>query len=174
MIFFLERSSVKRPIWGTYVGSGLLFVEDSKVDAFFSLPVEEYSKRVFTESTIKKWKECGFTVDFLLLSVDKEETRKMHALCEALDLAHKPFNMNDMMLMWVPFRVPIEISVFEAETLTNTQAIILILRECLNADNPMRIGLMGINSRTTYLDNLYDRLVSYTLPVLWSNLVNVE
>ncbi len=75
--------------------------------------------------------------DLLLLSVDEEEQRKLKSTCEACVAARKPFNLKDVMLMYVPFVSPEEISVFEAETLNNTQAVVLILRECLNPTNPL-------------------------------------
>ena len=106
-----------------------------------------------------------------MLSVDEEEARKFRATCEACAVTHKQFNLQDILLMLMPFRDPAEISIVDAKTLNNTQAIILILRECLNLDNPLRLGLEGLHSRMTFMNNLYDNLAPYALPVLWSNLV---
>ena len=86
----------------------------------------------------------------------------------------KQYNVSDSLLMWLPFRVPNEISIIDAKAITNPQAIILILRECLNPDNPMLIGLADLHSRKTFIDNLYDRLALYALPVLQSRLIDPQ
>ena len=176
VLFFLQRviktsdDYVQQWMYGRYTEGGLLFVGDSKIEGFFTLLGHEYTMRVFSESYVSKLRECGIVIEFLLLSIDEEETRKMRATCEACVQTHKPFNLNDVMLMHVPFREPEEISIFDAQTLNNTQAMILILRECLNQDNPLRVGLEGLNSRKAFMASLYDRLAPYTLPVLWSSL----
>lgn len=177
VVIFFVGNTVNNPVWGRYIGGGLIFTGDSNcenrnsIDAFFSRSGEVFSRREFTDSTIKKYSEEGLEVEFLQLYVDEEEARKIRATCEACAITRKPFNMRDVFLMLLPFRDPEEISLFEAETLNNTQAIILILRECLNKENPLRMGLEGLNSRNTFLDNLYDRFAPYALPVLWCNLI---
>jgi hypothetical protein len=171
VIFFVGNSDLLRnALFGRYIGGGFLFVEGSKIEAFHSRAGEEYSKHIFSDATIEVFKKEGLETEFLLLSVDEEETRKIRATCEACAATHKQFNLQDVLLMLIPFRDPPEISIVDAKKLNNTQTIILVLRECLNSDNPLRLGLEGLNSRMTFLDNLYDRLAPYALPVLWCNL----
>ena len=175
-LFFLQRmvktldDTVQQLMYGRYTEGGFLFVGDSDIKGFFTIPDREYSMVAFSESFISKCREGGAAIEFLMLSIDEEETRKIRATCEAFAKTHKPFNMKDVLLIHVPFREPVEISIFDAQTLNNTQAVILILRECLNQDNPLRVGLDGLNSRKTFMSDLYDRLAPYTLPVFWSSL----
>ena len=176
VFFFLQRAiktsddSVQQLMYGRYTEGGLLFVGNSNIEGFFTIPGHEYAMRVFSESYVSNLGKCGIVIDFLMLSIDEEETRKIRATCEACVQTHKPFNMKDVLLMHVPFQEPEEISIYDAQTLNNTQAMILILRECLNQDNPLRVGLEGMNSRKTFMASLYDRLAPYTLPVIWSSL----
>jgi hypothetical protein len=176
-IFFASRTDnpIRNAMIGRYVGGGFLFVENSetsvcKIDAFYSRPGEEFYRRDFS---VDKWRSLGFELEFLMLSVDEEEAINIRKTCEACQKAHKQYSIQDMLLMLLPFRDPKEISLFDAETLNNVQAIILILRECLNPDNPLRLALQGLNSRATFIVTVYDRFAPYTLPVLWSNLVKL-
>ena len=172
VIFFAGNSDlVRNALFGRYIGGGFLFADGSKIEAFYSSGGEEFSKRTFSDRKIKKFKEEGLEIDFMLLSVDEEETRKIHATCEACAATYKQFNLHDILLRFIPFRDPPEISIVETKTLNNTQAIILILRECLNSDNPLRLALEGLHSRMTFVNTLYDNLAPYALPVIWSNLV---
>ena len=177
-IFFArDAKPIRKAIFGRYLGGGFLFVgnpsSESKIDSFYSHAGEEFSRRDFSEISIKKWSSEGTETEFLMLSVDEEEARKIRALCEACAATHKPFNLHDKIMNMMPFWNPEEISIFNAATINNTQAIILILRECLNPDNPLKLGLNGLHSRMAFLENLYDRFAPYALPVLWSNLVTL-
>ena len=165
-----NEGSLHYLMYGKYTTGGILFVGDTKIEAFFTSQNDEYRSHVFTREKNGNQEKAE---DFLLLSIDEEETRKMRATCEACVKAHKPFNLSDMLLIHIPFREPEEISVFAAQTLNSTQAVILILRECLNRDNPLLKGLEGLKSRQTFMDVLYDRLKPYTLPVSWTSLINL-
>ena len=155
-------------MYGKYEECGILFVGEMEIEGFYTLQGGEYQKRIFTKE--KGWGSHA-AVDFLLLSVDEEEQRKLKATCEACVAAHKPFNLYDVLMMFVPFVNPKEISVFEAETLNNTQAVVLILRECLSSNNPLRLALEGLHSRQTFAITLYERLSPHSLSVMWSSLL---
>ena len=171
VIFFTGNSDpLRNALFSRYLGGGFLFAEGSNIEAFYSCTGEEFSKRPFSDTKINHFKEEGFETEFLMLSVDEEEACKIRATCEACAVTHKSFNLQDILLMLIPFRYPAEISIVDAKTLNNTQAIILILRECLNSDNPLRLGLEGLHSRMTFMNTLYDNLAPYALPVLWCNL----
>jgi hypothetical protein len=170
VIFFsnnrdITEDTIPYIMYGKYSHCGFIFIHDAGIEAFYTSPANVY--RQFKD---RSWNDDAFTFDFLLLSVDDEETRKLRSTCEACAKAKKPYNLLDVLLFHAPFRDPREISVFDAPTLNNTQAIITILRECLNRDNPLLQCLDGLHSRLTYMEVLYDRLTPHTLPVLWSNL----
>ena len=155
-------------MYGKYDDCGILFVGDKGIDAFYTMEQSEFKKYILTKE--KNWKP-NVTLDFLLLSLDEEEQQRLKATCVALAATHKPYNSKDELLMYVPFINPVEMSIFEAKTLNNPQAVVLLLRECLSRTNPLRLGLEGLHSRQTFVETLFDRLSPHCLPVLWSNLV---
>jgi hypothetical protein len=71
-----------------------------------------------------------------------------------------------MVLSVVPFRNPVEKTLFEAGSLFCSQSIILILRSCLDEDHPLQTILWNIHSRTTTPSQLYTELKSVCLPVV--------
>lgn len=174
LFFSRHTNALTVLMYGTYSECGILFFDDTVIEAFYSIPDHVYSRRVISrdENWNKFWNNNGLEVDFLLLSVDAEEIRRLRATCEACVKVKKPFNMRDVLLIHVPFREPEEFSVTAAPSLNNTQAVILILRECLNQENSIQKCLEGLNSRQTYMDTLYNRLAPYTLSVFWCNLIN--
>ena len=97
----------------------------------------------------------------------------MYETCEACVTVRKPYNLLDDILIHLPFTAT-ELSVVDTPRLNNSQAIILILRECLNADNPLRRGLEGLNSRQTFMSVIHDILSLYALPVVWERLIDLN
>ena len=174
VMFFLESSDmVLRAIWGRYCGGGLIFVEGSTRDMFTTTPLSNFRKWEFSDSTVKKWNDDSITIHFLQIHVDEEETQKMRATCDACVEVRKRFNMTDTLLKWIPFRDPSELSIVEVKQFTNEQAMILILRDGLKPDNPIQAGLSDLNSRTTFMYTLYDRLALYATPLFWCSLANL-
>ena len=148
-------------MYGKYSSGGILFVSDTEIEGFYTTIGGEYRRHVFTRQS---GLNAQIKRDFLLLSVNEEEKRKLYATCEACVEARKPFNLIDIFLMYVPFREPDDPSVFSAKTLNNTQAIISILRECLDPSNPLCRGLDGLHSRLTFMDVLYEHIQAYAMP----------
>ena len=109
----------------------------------------------------------------LRLPVDEEETLKLLATCEACVQAKKPFNLTDLFLMHVAFWPAAESSLFDSPALNHTQAVILILRECLNPTNSMRGALAGIHSRKACAHELFLLAQPYGLPVPWPGVVRM-
>ena len=174
VLFFLREhvrtsDTFEYMMYGKYEEGGLIFVSDTAIEGFYTVPDAEYSRHVLTHG--RGWNSAKVADDFLLLSLDEEEKRRLKATCEACATVKKPFNMRDVLLMYVPFVDLKELSIAEAPTLNNTQAIILLFRECLNADNPLRKSVGVLHSRQTLLEAVYDRVAPHALPVLWSNLV---
>jgi hypothetical protein len=160
--------------YGEYNIGGFAFVCDTEITAFWTMRGQLYTSYTCSgnqKSLPAPWRDKE--VDILLLSVDEQEQDKLLKTCTACVQSKKAFNLRDLLLLFVPFREVQDTSVFEAPTLNNPQAIILVLRECLNAENPLRSGLDGLHSRQTVLDTLYSSLRPYTLPVCWQALVNL-
>lgn len=156
----------------------MLFAGEREIEVFLTELGGEYHKNVLTknsgwntikaalnESTVK------IELDFLMLSVDEEEQRKLKNTCEACVAAHKPYNLKDILLTQLPFFNLSESTLFEVAKMNNPQAVILILRECLHPSNPLRVGLEGLHSRQTFASALYDRLQPYTQSELLSSLM---
>ena len=162
------NNSLKHAVYGRYDECGIMFVGDSEIEAFYTMANGVYRKYTMTKKN--NW-SIRVTVDFLLLSVDEEEQQRLKSTCVALAATQKPYNLKDELLRYVPFINQIEMSIFEAKTLNNPQALVLLLRECLSRTNPLRLGLEGLHSRQTFAETLFDRLSPHCLPVLWSNLV---
>ena len=108
--------------------------------------------------------------DFLLIALTEDEQEKLWQTCDACVKARKPFNLIDLVLFHVPFREVEDLDVIAAPTLNNAQAIIVILRYCLNSNHNARNALNLLNSRKTLMEDLYCSLRPYALPVLWVSL----
>jgi hypothetical protein len=163
--------TVRHVMYGMYSEAGFLFVHDTYLECFWTSAGKTYRRKVWSVETISMWEESD--TDFLLLSVNEEEKQKLWATCDACVQARKPFNLIDLLLMYVPFREVEDLPVVSAPTLNNAQAIIVILRECLDANNSLRQAMADLNSRETFIENLYNRLRPYSLPVFWASLTAV-
>ncbi len=153
-------------MYGKYSCCSFIFVGDTDIEAFYSVPGGVYQRYIITQG----YNATDFEADFLLVSLDEEEKCRLKATCETCALVKKSFNYMDLLLMYIPFTDPKELSIADTPTLNNAQAMVLFLRECLNIDNPLRKTLESLNSRQTFIDVLYERLAPHTLPVIWSNL----
>jgi hypothetical protein len=104
--------------------------------------------------------------DFLFIDITPEELTRISEMCEACVQSKKPYNTKDMVLSVVPMRKPREKTIFEAESLFCSQAMILILRSCLHQEHPLQTILWSTHSRTTTPSQLYTLLKSNCLPVV--------
>jgi hypothetical protein len=169
VLFFMceegrRPETIRYMMYGRFSEVGFMFVEKGKEMAVFGTTVHNRYRRFSLNM------KAGAHFEFLLLPVNDEESTKLYATCDACSKAVKPFNLADLLQILVPFREPDEIPLFDTITLNNTQAVILILRECLEPGNVLRCGIDGLHSRLTFTETLFDRLRPYTLPVLYANL----
>ncbi len=161
------KDSLGYLMFGRYNIGGFMFAHDTRVEAFLTKMGESFSRY--------EWKARGPDIgmygemDFLMISANDEEKRRILATCEACVKVKKPFNLKDVLLMHVPFREVEDLPIDKAPTLNNIQALILILRECLDPDNRLREGIEGLHSRQTFLEDLYNRLLPLAIPVSWAN-----
>ncbi len=155
-------------MYGRYNIGGFVFVHDTRIEAFMTREGESYSRVEWGAQ--RPYAGTPGEFEFLLLSVDDGEKQRLLATCEACVKVRKPYNLRDVLLIHVPFREVEDLPIDRAPTLNNTQALILILRECLNPDNRLREGIEGLHSRQTFLEELYNRLLPLAVPVTWANL----
>jgi hypothetical protein len=98
------------------------------------------------------------TFDFLLIPATPEEEVCIRTTLEACTRSRIPYNTRDMILSQVPFRQPVDKSLFEAAGscgLYCAQAMVAVLRECLMPPNPLLAALSEINSRTVTPTELF-------------------
>lgn len=149
---------------GPYVHTDIIVsqVHPTQVNTAYSSFMGEGFGRVFQ----RDFPFSNNTHDFLFVDVTSEELRKISELCEACVNSKKPYNTRDMVLCTLPLRKPREKSIFEAESLFCSQAMILILRSCLDREHPLQTILSKVHSRTTTPSQLYLELKSACLPIV--------
>jgi hypothetical protein len=96
--------------------------------------------------------------DFFHVTSAPEEHDRILRTCRACVRTKLGYNYHDVLLFNVPFRAPIEKTLFEVRTVHDAQAAILILRECLDASNPVLAVVKALHSRTTMCYQLFDAL----------------
>ena len=149
---------------GPYVHTDIIVsqVNPTNISTAYSSFMGEGFGRVFQKDF---WFSCN-THDFLFIDVSQEELTKISETCEACVLSKKPYNTKDMVLCLVPLRTPREKDIFEADSLFCSQAMILILRSCLNQEHPLQATLHCMHSRKTTPSQLYTELKSTCIPVV--------
>lgn len=169
-LFFLQPDDrpvggVMHSLYGRFNVGGFLFIDEKSITMFKTKPGDSYGKY--------RWKAGAIlsgSYECLLISADEGERHRLWTTCEACAIVKKPFNMRDLLLMHVPFREVEDLPIDRAPTLNNAQAIILILRECLNPDNQLREGLEGLHSRQALLEEIFVRLLPLAVPATAANL----
>lgn len=169
-LFFLQPEGrspdgVVHAMYGRFNLGGFMFIDLTDINIFMTMQGSTYGKfRWKGGSILHGAYEC------LMISVDEEEKYRILATCEACVKVKKPFNLRDLVLMHIPFREVEDLSIDQAPTLNNAQAMILILRECLNPDNRLREGIDGLHSRQTLLEELFNRVRPLAVPVTAANI----
>jgi hypothetical protein len=152
-----------RAFAGPYVHTDIIVsqLEPTQVHTAYTSFMGENFTRVFQ-------KDFWFSVDthdFIFIDVTPGELLKISQTCEACAQSRINYNTRDMVLCLVPFRCPHEKTLFETKTLYCSQAVILILRSCLDPEHPLQCVLKEINSRTTTPSQLHSVLKTVCVPV---------
>lgn len=170
---FLVRTSkimphvavIGKELLGGHCGTYLMFCESERSDRF-SLFTIWGLEGVFCETQhLFSTMDCNFREDhdFLLLITSDEECDRLFRTCRACATAKLKYNVRDMLLYNVPFRVPYDTPLFHVTTVFDTQAVILILRESLDPDNAVSFAVKNLHSRLTLSHGLFDALRPLTL-----------
>lgn len=165
LYFVTERQREIRPVYvlyGRFSRAGFLFVKDKRLIQFGTT-----SGRVFEQ--LQGLHDAALEeedVELLLLSMSEEEAHRILRTCEACASSKIPFNLRDLVLMYLPLRNVRDTPLFEVETLNHAQSIILILRECLEKDHELQPVLAGLHSRQTFVETLYQHLLPYAQPLV--------
>lgn len=108
--------------------------------------ISNYSKRVYSRGNFAS--VCTHH-HLLQLQLSPAQCRQVYATCEACVQAKLRYNHSDLMLSLVPLRNPIDLPIDKVKSVRNVQAVVLILRECLDpSESELGVRLRTINSRT--------------------------
>ena len=162
-------------MFGRYGGAGFMFVFKTRTELYSTCSGCVFTKQVLPHTSALTHTPNTSDLDSLILSVTPDEARKIHASCVACAACRKPFNLKDLLLIHTHHVLlidpPAEIPLYTAVTLNNAQAIILILKECLDpATNPLmdpsKSRLPTLHSRRTYVETIYDAVRPFAAPVV--------
>ena len=162
--FFAEHwwpNSLGVTIYGRYSTVGFAFSEENKLTLYGTRQGRCFSR---FQNRADLFHNVEGKLDLLLPDVDAQTIDVIYRTCEALVEAKVPFSTQDFLLMSLQFNGP-ERPLFECRTLHDSQAVILVLRECLPKDHELLGVLTAFNSRQTYPETLYDRIALYCIPV---------
>jgi hypothetical protein len=145
-----------RAFAGPYIHVDLIVsqISPSSIHTCYSAYMGEGFSRVFQRDFPFTHK----THDFLFVDVSADELQKISETCEACADSRIQYNVKDMALCILPLRRPREKTLFESDSLFCSQAMILILRTCLNTEHPLQSILQSVNSRTTTPSQLHTAL----------------
>ena len=149
-------------ICGPYVHTELILTQIStqvvpEVHTGYTAFMNESFTRIFQKDF---WydDECH---DFLHVPMSEEELLKVGKTCEACVNSKVPYNSVDMVLSQLPLRNPTERDIYDSKALFCSQAVVLVLRSCLDASHPLQSPLSTVNSRVISPSSLYNLLKPY-------------
>ena len=167
-----DALSIATHVFGTHLSVSILFIlnpELTQLSLFYVNTNSGFFEETHLNSLIPRDNsiiaKLGTETDILELVVSEGECDRLLQTCRACVTAKKRYNFRDILLYNVPFREPMELSLFKTETLHDTQAVILVLRECLDATNPLLRALNTVHSRTTMPSLLFETIFPHTVRV---------
>ena len=117
-----------------------------------------YIDYVFFGSDEKSFRFADETHDILHVNASAQEIEDIRLACETHVELKTPYNYKDMVLSVLPGRNPNDKSIYNVKTLFCSQAMVLILRQCLEENHPVRKVLDPVNSRVITPTQLFDIL----------------
>lgn len=128
------------------------------VDATEKRAYSAYMSDTFSFTHERDFAFSDLTHDFLHVETSPAETKRVWDTCEVCTITRIPYNYSDMVLSVVPLRSPTERDIFTCRTLYCSQAMVLILRACLEKTHPLQAPLAAINSRVVTPTQLFTAL----------------
>jgi len=136
---------------GPYVHTEIIITNAAKIHTAYSA----YMACSFSKTQQEEFCFNDDTHDFLCVPVSAEELDRIAKSCEACVRSKKPYNTQDMVLSQIPLRNPTDKDLFHSPALFCSQAVVLVLRACLNIDHDLHPHLAVVNSRTISPSNLH-------------------
>ena len=157
---------------GTHVHTEIVVTATSPEAPFISRTAySAYMNEDFSSTPEPQFSYTDNTHDFLQVYVSADEIDKIKKTCESRVQVKTPYNLKDMVLSIIPMRNPTEKDIFHVKTLYCSQAVVLILRSCLEPTHPVLNTLKPFNSRTINPEQLYNALVPVCQPARAENVV---
>lgn len=157
-------------MFGRYSFVDVMFVQDKEILLYSTRPGKTFECKSLKKRILETLDYWRFQTDYLQLPVSDEEGELLLKAFSAFAEVQTPFNQHDYWLYLVPIRIPKEKALFDAACLSDTQAIILIVREFLGESHPLRAVLRPLNSRQTLASTLYETIVPVGKKTAWSEL----
>jgi hypothetical protein len=155
-------NSIKRLIQaltGTHVHTELVVTTTSPDPPYITRTAyTAYVKENFSSTPEHEFPYSDDTHDFLQIYASNDEIDLIKNTCDTRVRVPTPYNYKDMILSIVPLRNPVEKDIFNAKTLFCSQAVVLILRSCLDPTHPVVHSLKNFNSRTINPEQLFAAL----------------
>lgn len=168
-----NENSVNVSLFGPFEFVDFLFVHDGKILLYLTRPHEKYSRVVLNKENMSRttyWKEMH---EYLEIALTEEEGLKLLRTCDVFANVAHPYNFLDFMLTIVPLRSPDEQPLFETKKMSDVQAVILMLRECLTPGHPVLVATADLNSKNTLVSHLFETLQPVTKQMNWRELLRI-
>jgi len=161
VLCFFRHCLLKRVLGAAYTHVEILVASGARSTAYAASP-----GGVFASMDPGELELTDENYSFLALPTSLSEDDMVMRTCDACSQSYIPYNRWDTALSSVlPARWTSEVDLFHAPTLHAAQAVVLVLRECLDPGNPVLRALQGVNSRSANARQLTARLsnVSYVV-----------
>ena len=163
---------IVQALTGTHVHTEMVVTATSPDPPFISRTAySAYMYENFSSTPEHLLAYADSTHDFLQVYASAEEIDKIKKTCESRVQVKTPYNLKDMVLSIIPLRNPTEKDIFHVNTLFCSQAMVLILRSCLNPTHPVINSLKQFNSRTINPEQLYKALAPVCQPATVDNVI---
>jgi hypothetical protein len=162
-------------VYGEFRFVDLLFVQPSRITKYFTRPRENYGRRLLFKDVMSNSENWTARRVFLELPVSEDEGERLLRTCETFASVETHYNLMDGLFYVIPMRVAKERTLFQTDELSDTQAVILMLRECLSSETSQSIlnALKCLNSRQTMPETLYETLLPVTRRLTWMDLFRI-
>lgn len=146
---------------GVYKHASLIVISGSRVTWYDALLDQGFHSKSANDLALD-----DDNYDFVVLDTSQDEDESIIRTCDACCECRIQYTRWDQYMRNMPFWYPVDCSLFETRQMYATQSVVLILRECLSAQNPLLLAMLAINSRTispTALKKELDDL-AHTIP----------
>ncbi len=166
----IEPRQVTEMFWGDYSSVDILLVDSQNITMYRTRPGETFISCTLRKDVMVNLEYFTQQSRFLQIEVTQDEFQKLSKTCSAFAAVGTPFNRRDYLLHYMPIRIPEDIPLFQVRTLSDSQAVVLFLRECLSTGHRLSLILQTLNSRQVIPETLYDSFFPFSCPLDWTGL----